>query len=74
MRPKYLTARAFVDFINETRGVPVKLSRFRKDRMAKNGIAPKPAAVMGNRHLFTEDQADPYIAKLIQLGDNEQAA
>jgi hypothetical protein len=56
---KYLTTKAFVELINTTTGAPLTLSRFRKDPM--KGVAPEPAAHFGNRDLFTEEQAPPYV-------------
>ena len=62
--PRFLTGRAFVDFIQQKHLSGLTYSRFRKDRAAKK--APEPEAYFGNRELFTEEQAPPYVASMIK--------
>jgi hypothetical protein len=76
---KYFPTRAFVDLINERWGIGLTVSRLHKDRMSKDKdghprppVAPEPAARFGNRDLFTEEQAPPYVAKLIDQREPEQ--
>ena len=59
----YLSTRDFVAFIKANHLSAFTRSRFQKDRML--GVAPQPAARFGNRDLWTEDQAPPYVARLL---------
>ena len=60
---KHHTTRSFVEFIKASLFEPMTLSRFQKDRM--EGIAPEPIAKFGNRDLWLEEQAGPYVEKLL---------
>ena len=65
--PRFLTGRAFVEIIRQQFLSGFTHSRFRKDRAKKK--APEPAAYFGNRELFTEEQAPPYVASMIKKAD-----
>jgi len=64
--PRFLTGRAFAGHIQQKYLSGFTHSRFRKDRAAKK--APDPAAYFGNRELFTEEQAPPYVESMISAG------
>jgi hypothetical protein len=59
----FLTGRAFVRHIQQKFLTGFTHSRFRKDRAKKK--APEPAVYFGNRELFTEDQAPPYVESMV---------
>ena len=66
---KYLTTEEFAEYIQQNFLPSFKRSRLHKDAMERDGrgrVAPRPAARYGNRDLYTEDQAPPYVAKLVK--------
>lgn len=71
--PVYFTRKAGAQYIRDERGIPLTESRFDKD--AATGIAPKPAAQFGRRHLYTAEQLlEEYVPKLIKLADKDENA
>jgi hypothetical protein len=53
-RPRYLTRRQAVRFINDELSLPLGDSTFTKD--CANGRGPIPAKQFGTRHLYTPDE------------------
>lgn len=64
----FLTGRAFVAHIQQKFLSGFTHSRFRKDRAKKK--APEPVAHFGNRELFTEEQAPPYVESMIKKAES----
>jgi hypothetical protein len=59
-----LTRRQLVELVQQRTGVPLTYSRLMKDGAA--GRAPKPAAIFGNRYLYSEADALGYAKALIR--------
>jgi hypothetical protein len=64
MEDRYLTRRQLVALVRERTGIPVTESRLDKEAML--GTAPKPAALYGRRHLYTEADGLAWARSLIR--------
>jgi len=60
----YVTADDAVMLVREKTGIPFTRSRLHKDSM--RGIAPKPAAVYGNRYLWRPEDVLRYAKTLVK--------
>jgi hypothetical protein len=67
---KLFVTKDFVQLIREKYLSALTISRFEKDRM--NGLTPEPAGGYGNRLLYLEKQAAPYVAGLLKRQKLEQ--
>jgi hypothetical protein len=67
-----LTRRQVVELVRRQTGVPLTLSRLMKD--GATGRAPKPAAVFGRQHLYSEADALSYAKALIRSTEAVEAA
>jgi hypothetical protein len=67
-----MTRRQLVDFVQRQTGIPLTYSRLMKDGAA--GRAPKPVAIFGKRHLYSEDDALGYAKTLVRSTEVAGAA
>jgi hypothetical protein len=68
--PKLFSTRDFVELIRTKYLSALTLSRFEKDRM--HGLTPEPVSTYGNRKLYREAQAVPYVENLLARQKLEQ--
>jgi hypothetical protein len=59
-----VTVRGAVALIHEKTGIPIPVSRFRKD--SANGLTPRPAAVYGRMHLYRPREILIYAKTLVK--------
>jgi hypothetical protein len=59
-----MTRRQFVEFVQRQTGIPLTYSRLMKD--GATGLAPRPTAVFGRRHLYSEADALGYARALVR--------
>jgi len=67
-----LTRRQLVELVRRQTGIPLTLSRLMKD--GATGRAPRPTAVFGRRHLYTESAALAYAKELIRQTEAVETA
>jgi hypothetical protein len=61
---RYYTRRELPKLFQERLGVPIAFATIVK--RATEGRGPKPAAIIGQRHLYTEDDALAWAKSMIQ--------
>lgn len=61
---KHFGTKDFIALIRDKYLSTLTVWRFQKDRA--DGVAPEPVAKYGNRDLFVESQAGPYVQKLLE--------
>jgi hypothetical protein len=59
-----LTVYAAVQLIRTRTGIPIPVSRFRKD--SANGLTPKPVLVYGRTHLYRPTEIMVYAKTLVR--------
>lgn len=70
-----LTRKTGAELITKTFGFPFPVSRFEKDAMQDDdrpAKAPKPVAIYGRTHLYTEEQILAYGQSLIRPASKVQ--
>jgi len=63
-----MTRRQFVEFVQRQTGIPLTYSRLMKD--GATGRAPRPTAIFGKRHLYSEAEALSYAKALMALTES----
>jgi hypothetical protein len=62
-----MTRRQLVEFVQRQTGIPLTYSRLMKD--GATGRAPRPTAIFGKQHLYSEADALGYAKALVRSTD-----